>query len=132
MAWALPLFFFETTPGFEKELKEESSSRTRDEKAILCAFCQYRVSREKERTAVRGSHEHSFFNPHGIVYHIGCFLKAPGCIPSGPPCGEFSWFPGFNWQIVCCGGCQNHLGWQFLGENKGFFGLILNRLTQID
>ena len=68
-------------------------------------------------------------NPAGIVYEIGCFRRAPGCLPFGPSSGEFAWFSGYIWQVVYCRGCQQHLGWMFSGEDR-FFGLIVNKLAE--
>jgi len=104
------------------------------EKLLVCVGCGAPITREAARTTHRGGHAHSFFNPHGIVYHIGCFAEAPGCRAVGPPSNEFSWFPGYHWRIVACGGCGVHLGWDFLGAETGgmFYGLILDRLRSAD
>lgn len=31
---------------------------------------------------------------------------------------EFSWFPGYVWQTMSCGGCYSHLGWKFSALNE--------------
>jgi hypothetical protein len=72
---------------------------------------------------------HTFFNPAGIVYEIGCFRNAPGCMTYGPPSLEFAWFSGYSWQVVCCRSCQEHLGWIFYADDE-FFGLIINKLRE--
>lgn len=41
---------------------------------------------------------------------------------------EFSWFPGYAWQIAICSKCQSHIGWKFIAvvknlKPKTFFGL---------
>lgn len=42
---------------------------------------------------------------------------------------EYSWFPGYAWQIAQCADCQTHIGWRFSvskGEKltpKVFYGL---------
>eukprot|EP00747_Dinoflagellata_sp_TGD_P186838 gnl/TRDRNA2_/TRDRNA2_44163_c1_seq1.p1 gnl/TRDRNA2_/TRDRNA2_44163_c1~~gnl/TRDRNA2_/TRDRNA2_44163_c1_seq1.p1 ORF type:complete len:323 (+),score=20.83 gnl/TRDRNA2_/TRDRNA2_44163_c1_seq1:110-970(+) len=54
--------------------------------------------------------------------------------PSKPPRSEHSWFPGFAWQAVSCGGCSPSrlLGWAFTPiegrSSEGFFGLVVTRL----
>lgn len=47
---------------------------------------------------------------------------------TGRPSIEFSWFPGYSWQITLCSACHHHLGWKFLAIKesvvpKSFFGL---------
>ncbi|MGB5984318.1 MAG: cereblon family protein, partial [Desulfobacterales bacterium] len=90
-----------------------------------------------ERSAQSGAHRHTFANPHGRVFEIGCFRDAPGCRVQGPALTEFSWFSGYAWRIALCGGCLSHLGWRFQGApsgipGPGFFGLILNHLIEIE
>lgn len=100
---------------------------------LVCRACGARVTRDSARIVVDGSHGHVFCNPHGIVYELGCFSSAPGCVGEGPFVGEFSWFPGFAWQIGLCGGCGALLGWRYRGsEGSGFWGLILPHLERED
>ncbi len=98
---------------------------------IICALCNHSITSSHERIAMDASHEHTFFNPHGIIFHLGCFRRAPGCLTSGIPSLEFSWFKGYAWILVYCGQCHRHLGWMFLNnEQDSFFALILNRLRE--
>ena len=110
----------------------DESASDKPKKILACALCKAEITSDKNRIGMKGGHEHRFFNPHGIVYHIGCFQDAPGCRPSGPISGEFSWFPGYNWRIVCCFRCENHLGWSFEGGGAPFYGLILDRLASLE
>ncbi len=111
------------------------SDETKDEeevdplKAVLCARCASEVTSLDERIAVSGSHAHSFANPHGFVFEIGCFNSAKGCTPSGPLSNEFTWFMGYSWRLAVCSSCLAHLGWLFVspGESE-FMGLILDHL----
>ena len=48
----------------------------------------------------------------------------------GPQSDEYQWFPGFGWRCVYCGSCAAQLGWHFRGASSGFYGLILDRLSQ--
>ncbi len=99
-----------------------------DPDAILCRICGRGITRESARCAVGGTHAHTFANPAGQVFDIGCFHAAPGCVGEGPSTVEFTWFAGYRWRVVVCGGCRNHIGWQFISATDRFFGLILNRL----
>ena len=97
----------------------------RDEKVLRCRACEAEVARDDDRIEMSGAHAHTFVNPHGHVFEIGCFARAPGCAAIGPPSAFFSWFPGYTWRMAVCGNCHAHLGWSF-GD---FFGLVLPRLV---
>jgi hypothetical protein len=98
------------------------------EEAIRCRACGQVVTGHEQRLDVGGSQVHTFFNPAGIVFELGCFRRAPGCTASGPMSAEFTWFPDHLWQIVLCRNCRTHLGWHFISAEDSFFGLILARL----
>lgn len=100
------------------------------EKALLCLICSAPITTAAQRIEKRGKHLHTFFNPAGIVYEIGCFQEAPGCLVYGPGSTEFAWFAGHSWRIVYCSECLEHLGWIFSGAEGSFFGLIVNRLRE--
>ena len=134
-AWSLPLPFL----FFEKEQKDMPSGQisieldevTHRRKVLVCASCTSPITDETTRIMMRGSHEHRFFNSYGIVYGIGCFSQAEGCVDVGDSSQEFTWFPGYLWRVACCRRCQSHLGWHFFGAEKDHFhGLILDRLAE--
>jgi hypothetical protein len=100
---------------------------------ILCRGCRIPVTRASERRQVEGAHLHTFANPSGIVFEIGCFHSAPGCQYVGPASDEFTWFRGYQWRIAVCRGCLNHLGWAFTSVGgDGFHGLIVDRLLNVE
>lgn len=50
------------------------------------------------------------------------------------PSTEFSWFPGYLWQIAVCKKCSSHIGWKFIAGTKylrpkTFFGLSCKSLV---
>lgn len=96
---------------------------------LLCANCLHLITFHQANIAVNGSHEHTFANPSGLVYTIGCFNQAPGCATVGEATAEFSWFQGYRWRVAVCAACLSHLGWRFSSSGSSFFGLILNRLV---
>lgn len=131
-----PIFFKDSPhlgiPGGLTDVDEEvCEKQEEDPGAILCRSCGRMITHEKNRLAVDGSHRHTFANPHGIVYEIGCFQSAPGCTHGGSLTAEFSWFAGFQWKIALCGGCLTHMGWLFVSSSSRFNGLILDRLVSI-
>ncbi|MBF0368668.1 MAG: hypothetical protein HQL52_04345 [Magnetococcales bacterium] len=117
-------------PNHQEEPDQEEVHK--EEEALCCRDCLQPITTLKERIEKDGKHQHTFFNPHGVVFRIGCFARAPGCVNVGELSGEFSWFRGTLWQISLCRQCQTHLGWRFSGqEGTLFFGLILARLVQM-
>jgi hypothetical protein len=97
---------------------------------ITCRACRHPITRTDECISVQGGHEHTFANPHGIVFRIGCFGAADGCGYLGPPTFEFTWFSGFQWRIALCLNCMINLGWLFTAPiGQRFHGLILDRLV---
>ncbi len=113
----------------EKEYNAEETNGGR----ILCRQCGFVITHDSSRIAVSGTHHHTFANPHGIVFEIGCFGAAPGCAVMGRPTNEFTWFPPHSWQVAICGSCLSHMGWRFTRADGGlFFGLILDRLAITD
>ena len=104
-----------------------------EERWIICRQCRQRLTRPSERIQINGLHSHTFANPSGVVFEIGCFRMVSGLNFIGPPSHEFPWFAGHSWQIVICSACQTHLGWWFRGPGSNqFFGLILDHLREID
>jgi len=108
----------------------QSSSRKKQGRAIVCQSCKQVITRSENRTTVGGKHEHTCVNPHGVVFHIGCFDSASGCITQGNRFAHWSWFPGYQWQVILCSSCGVHIGWLFQGDGSSFFGLILARIRE--
>ena len=98
-------------------------------KRLLCAACANPVTGRDLRVEESGAHQHTFTNPAGFTFTIGCFSDAPGCAQSGVYTYEWSWFAGHEWRYAHCRQCQAHLGWHFRGVDH-FFGLILDRLVE--
>lgn len=134
--WTIPIpaqalrqdgrFEDEAIPGDLAETQDaENGSR------LICAACHNPITQNTFRIAKQGQHKHVFFNPHGLVFEIGCFSSASGCFQVGQRTFEFTWFEGYAWQITLCSACNLHLGWQFRSrEGDGFYGLILDALLE--
>src|SRR5262245_49276952 len=104
---------------------EQEATTTTSRGRIVCAACGHAIAEERDRISVGGTHEHTCVNPHGLVFHIGCFAAASGCRAIGTPTTEFTWFAGFAWNYALCGSCAALLGWRYHGADASFFGLIL-------
>lgn len=102
----------------------------KDDARLLCATCGHVITSRDQRISVAGSHHHTFTNPMGLVFEIGCFRDAPGCGQTGSATEDWTWFDGFSWRIAVCSHCRSHLGWSYQSEHsEGFFGLIADRLV---
>jgi len=100
----------------------------RTDEALFCKLCLNQITRKDQAIRINGSHSHTFFNPHGIVFELGCFRDAPGCQLMGEPTSEFTWFSGSVWQFALCRTCGGHLGWYYETGESGFYGLLPARL----
>jgi len=95
---------------------------------LECLHCNQKVTRTSDRVEVDGKHLHSFINPAGVIYRIGCFGSATGVVEVGEASGVFTWFAGHAWRVALCLGCERHLGWGFHGGESQFYGLVLAQL----
>jgi hypothetical protein len=102
------------------------------EKGVFCRVCQARITTQEHSVSINGRHLHAFFNPAGIAFEIRCFRSAAGTVGQGPMSSDFTWFPGYSWQIALCSVCQVHLGWRFVDTTAShhFYGLIVSRLFE--
>jgi len=116
------------TAILEKEAEERSPE---EEEYILCRQCHQAITKPADRIVMQGSHRHTFANPPGIVFEIGCFRSVTGCGYAGAASDDFSWFAGYSWRVCFCALCLTHLGWMFsrMGSDT-FHGLILARLIE--
>ena len=119
----------EDRPALDDQVDVSEGDDLRSRRSLRCVACGHAVTDEGARDEMSGEHRHTFVNPHGHVFEIGVFSTAPGARGVGDPSAFFSWFPGYAWRVVVCGGCAAHLGWGF-GEGPHFFGLILDRLVE--
>ncbi len=130
VAPAYPIAFLKEEPSEpDKRPNTAPEEDTQAARRVLCRECLHPITREQDRTEVHGAHQHTFANPSGIVFTIGCFQFADGCGAAGSPSDEFTWFKGFSWRVAVCTACLNHLGWLFSASSgAAFWGLILDHL----
>ena len=98
---------------------------------LVCAHCRALIAEGRARIEVDGAFAHSFINPEGAIFRVGCFAVAPGVVPWGEPSKHWTWFAGFEWRAAVCRGCASHLGWVYTAETASFVALILDRLVEI-
>ena len=128
-----PLFFRPTstpkkTDSDASPVAENQTAETSME-AVVCRQCLHEITSTAESRTVHGAHAHTFANPEGLVFEIGCYADAWGCGYVGAASAEFTWFSGYLWRIAVCANCHTHLGWRFSGSDGHYFhGLITSRI----
>jgi hypothetical protein len=129
-----PFLFRDSVPGGDVRILErageEEGLKPEKEPLLLCRFCGHAITSPKESISFEGRHSHTFMNPAGIVYTIGCFSEAKGCSLYGNPSSEYTWFTGYRWTVALCGRCGGHMGWHYSSGESSFYGLILENLSE--
>ena len=125
------LFKKSLSPDIELIIKEQTE-KIEQKKDIyyLCKFCKTKITSARYKIKINGKFKHVCANPHGLIFEVGCFSDGKNFIPTGEPTKEFTWFPGYAWQIVVCATCLNHLGWLYTSSESSFLGLILTNLIE--
>ena len=95
----------------------------------LCLICSKKITSDKDRFLFNDQSEFQFTNPGGFIFDIITFDSADGCLDTGIPTMEFTWFPGHSWSYAMCSRCGSHLGWRYSGQYS-FYGLIKSRLIK--
>ena len=113
-------------------VKPQAERHKNPRRRLLCAACGEIVTHEDEAIEIANEHAHVFVNPGGFIYEIRCFGRAPGCTGEGPTTDQWTWFPGYRWQVGVCALCGIQLGWIYRGADQVFFGLIDDRLAASD
>ena len=115
--------------GPPNQLDTESEPRVAWPTWVVCGACGARITLSASAVGIQGAHQHEFTNPSAMTFVVRCFSTAPGCAPLGDRSKEWTWFPGFEWQIEVCRGCAAHLGWSFHGKRR-FYGLIRDQIAE--
>ena len=115
---------------FDTIVKQSELEQLTKKKKILCKVCHYFITSLDQKIQVNGTYHHIFRNPTGLVFEIGCFSSANGCVNYGTPTLEYTWFSGFTWRYALCSHCHLHLGWFYQSPTNCFYGLILGNLLE--
>ncbi len=113
----------------------KTAERTADEKRpILCRRCRQEVSDRSLLFSMGDAGVRRVFsNPYGLLLEIVTVLDARGLTLVSLPTTEFTWFPGYAWEVAMCSTCGVQLGWRFLAvaasEPERFFGLLTSAIV---
>lgn len=127
--WKLRQYTDEQLAEVTERLKQERTRQKKKKEFLICKNCSHIITSLDYKIEIDGRHIHTFKNPAGVVYTIGCFSKAVGCFNFGDLTEQYTWFPGFAWCYANCFNCFMHLGWFYQSNQNRFYGLILNHLT---
>ena len=120
---------------YQSEALPETVSKTevekKEDKKLYCINCKQHITNIEQAISINGTCRHIFTNPAGFVYTVNCYETATACVAIGERTEEYTWFPGYQWQIVLCQFCQLQLGWLFSNSTQ-FYAFIEDRLTQIN
>ncbi len=128
----IPFMMLDSTgnnPPPKVRIRSEKKFGIKEERLILCGTCGNPVTTSESVIAVDGKHIHSFMNPSGTTYEIGCFASADGCEVFEETSTEATWFEEFSWSGSICSNCLAHLGWLYESGDHIFFGLIVDNLS---
>jgi hypothetical protein len=116
----------------DRQLAPDPSTEHGRGEVLACAYCGRAITTRAARIEVNGLHAHSFANPEGINYRVGCFADAGGLVVVGPRSTYWTWFAGYSWQVELCANCRQQLGWYYRSADGVFHGLILDRLVEVE
>jgi hypothetical protein len=108
-----------------------------------CVQCGAVLGSAAHRISVLGRPpRQTYTNPHGIACDIVTLSACQGYHPAAHRSTENTWFDGYAWRPLGCGGCGGFLGWRFEatseatsaspskahGGPRRFYGLLTDRL----
>ena len=83
-------------------------------KILCCQNCGETLAQQSDIFSMsREGPQGSYVNPGGQVHETLTLYKVKNVMYIGQPSTEYSWFPGYAWQICRCIHCDSHLGWRF-------------------
>jgi len=76
----------------------------------------------------------AFLNPHGFIHEVVTVRRVENVTLTGAPTTDFTWYPGYAWQIAWCVKCAAHVGWSFAAvgeaEPRGFWALRRDAIVE--
>ncbi|XP_037092411.1 protein cereblon-like [Pollicipes pollicipes] len=104
-------------------------------KVMACADCEQPLASSDDVFAMSAEGPQSIFvNPHGDLHETLTLHRASGLRCITRPSTEYSWFPGYAWEIAHCTQCSSHMGWRFTACRESlrptsFWGLCRRSLA---
>lgn len=106
-------------------------STLKQESLFYCRYCNSSLASCSDLFAMsKHGVQTQYCNSAGYIHETNTVYRviSHAIGYSGEPSTEFSWFPGYQWHIIICKFCAQHVGWEFKAVEpnlspKVFFGL---------
>lgn len=106
-------------------------STLKEESLFYCRYCNSSLAYCSDLFAMsKHGVQTQYCNPEGYIHETNTVYRVMSHAIgySGEPSTKFSWFPGYQWHIILCKFCAQHVGWEFKAVEpnlapKVFFGL---------
>ncbi|XP_016961117.1 protein cereblon [Drosophila biarmipes] len=106
-------------------------STFQDESLFFCRYCNSSLAHCADLFAMsKHGVQTQYCNPEGYIHETNTVYRVMSHAIgySGEPSTKFSWFPGYQWHIILCKFCAQHVGWEFKAVQPNltprlFFGL---------
>lgn len=115
--------------------RHDDDTQTERRRSIRCRRCDHEISDAAAVFSFDSDRASRVFaNPHGILHEILTLRYARDLVVTSPPTTEFTWYPGYAWEIAHCGQCLAHVGWSFSAvddqQPATFWGLRRNAIIE--
>lgn len=117
---------------FESDIITLDDAEDKKERIVACRGCNNKIAGIADKISFDDHHIHTFANPSGILFEIGIYGEAGGLVMEGAFSDEFTWFKGYSWRIALCSFCLIHMGWMFQNRDNSFFGIISDRIYEVE
>ena len=104
----------------------------------VCVYCRELLAEAADQISVLGREpRRSYVNPHGIACDIVTLATCQSYRPADHSSRTDTWFEGYAWRPLGCGGCGGFLGWRFEASAdappgpRRFYGLLTERLLVV-
>ena len=96
---------------------------------VYCAQCRQQITDTSSIFSLDGQSTHNAFaNPAGHLRVVITFESLRNYTEDPYITRNFTWFPGYSWQVIYCQSCKSHLGWKYRSNthrtSKFFYGLL--------
>ncbi|XP_016996865.2 protein cereblon [Drosophila takahashii] len=106
-------------------------STFQEESLFFCRYCNSSLAHCSDLFAMsKHGVQTQYCNPEGYIHETNTVYRVMSHAIgySGEPSTKFSWFPGYQWHIILCKFCAQHVGWEFKAVQPNltprlFFGL---------
>jgi len=120
----------------DKEL-EDPSPNLKEDYSIVCARCETTITKSSYIFAFDNEQTTRVFaNPAGALFEVVTVTDAENVKTLHNPSTEFTWFPGYSWQICFCAQCSSQIGWFFQNVEspqliESFYAFILSAIKEL-